>query len=187
MHRNFLSFCFHQYQHLLKHCAEYVWPDGPPKVQRPAGPGVLVFTRIQILSFWPHSKKSHIQAVSELWQMSDVFFWRIWRWSDRLTPGKLGVHLVVRECLELTQVLPNGWENVGNSFCFPCCSGCHCQLKRWENTTTKPTRNRPTNNLDLHRNSSGLTDPSLTGMYIQLLMSPSLVDPWLKPNKISSV
>lgn len=143
MHRNFLSCCFHKYQHLLKHCAEHVWPVGPPKVQLPAGPGVLVFTRSQDLVFLASlSKIIHPGSIRAL---ADVrcFFWSIWRWSDRLTPGKLGVHLVVRGCLELTRVLLNGWENVGNSFCFPCCSGCHCQLKRWENTTQNQPERGP--------------------------------------------
>lgn len=103
-------------QHFLKHCAEHVWPDDPPKVQLPAGPEVLVFTRSQDVGFLALlSKIIHLGSIRAL---ADVicFFWSICRWSGRLTPGRLGVHLVVRECLELTCFLLSGWKNVGNSF-----------------------------------------------------------------------
>lgn len=101
------------YQH-LKHCAEHVWPDDAPKVQLPAGPEVLVFTRSQDLGFLVLlSKFIHLGSIRAL---ADVrcFFWSICRWSGRLIPGRLGVHLVVRESLELTWFLLNRWKNVGN-------------------------------------------------------------------------
>lgn len=161
------------YQHLLKHCAEHVWPDDSPKVQFPAGPGVLVFTRSQDLGFLAFlSKIIHLGSIRAL---ADVrcCLWSVCRWSARLTPGRLGAHLVVRGCLQLTCFLLNGWINVGNSFYVPLV--VLLVTVSWKGGKTQPpqTRKRPTNNLDLHRNSNRPTELFLTGVYNQLLMSPS--------------
>lgn len=156
------------YLHLLK----YMWEDDPPLVHSPTGPVHLVFTGAltnQDLGFLV--LLSIITRLVCTKALADVrcHFWSIFRWSAKMTLERWGVHLVVRECSELAWLWLNGVKSLGSSLRLPYFSGCHCHLQRWENTATKPNKNRTTNNLNLHRNTHA--ESPWNRIYNQLFMS----------------
>lgn len=109
--------CFHQYAlytsvlNTVQHSdsTEHAWQDDPLQVHFPCRSSASGVYRgpykprpwLSGLTLKNHTSRQY--QGSGRCQMSD-------RWSARLTPGRLWVYLVVRECPELTWLLLNGWK-----------------------------------------------------------------------------